>query len=72
MSPEDRVLRLHSGTVALAIGIAACTLEPGGGSAQAAAQAPFLSHQALYELSLVKSRGSTSIDSARGRILYNF
>ena len=33
---------------------------------------PFLPHQALYELSLVKSRGSSSINSARGRILYNF
>ncbi|MGZ5877168.1 MAG: cell envelope integrity EipB family protein [Bradyrhizobium sp.] len=38
----------------------------------AAASGPFLAHQALYELSLVKSRGSTSINSARGRILYNF
>src|SRR5262249_12598682 len=32
---------------------------------------PFLPHQALYELSLVKSR-SNSVNSARGRILYNF
>jgi EipB-like len=38
----------------------------------AAAAVPFLPHQALYELSLVKSRGSSSINSARGRILYNF
>jgi hypothetical protein len=43
-----------------------------GGRAEAAASGPFLSHQALYELSLVKSRGSSSINSARGRILYNF
>jgi hypothetical protein len=43
-----------------------------GGSAHAAASGPFLAHQALYELSLVKSRGSNSINSARGRILYNF
>ena len=34
--------------------------------------ARFSSHQALYELSLLKSRGSTSINSVRGRILYNF
>jgi hypothetical protein len=40
--------------------------------ANAAAGVPFLSHQALYELSLVKSRGTNSINSARGRILYNF
>src|SRR5262249_27476492 len=33
---------------------------------------PFLPEQALYELSLVKSRGSNPINSARGRILYNF
>ena len=43
-----------------------------GGSVFAAASGPFLSHQALYELSLVKSRGSNSINGARGRILYNF
>ena len=44
---------------------------PSGG-AEAAASGAFLSHQALYELSLVKSRGSNSINGARGRILYNF
>ena len=43
-----------------------------GGMAEAAAGGPFLAHQALYELKLVKSRGSTSISSARGRILYHF
>jgi hypothetical protein len=43
-----------------------------GGNAEAAARGPFLAHQALYELSLVKSRGSNSINGARGRILYNF
>jgi hypothetical protein len=42
------------------------------GAAPAAAGGPFLSHQALYELSLVKSRGSNAIQGARGRILYNF
>ena len=40
--------------------------------AKAATSGVFLPHQALYELSLVKSRGSSSINSARGRILYNF
>jgi len=40
--------------------------------AASAAGAAFLPHQALYNLSLVKSRGSASIDNARGRILYNF
>jgi hypothetical protein len=42
-----------------------------GSRADAGANSPFLPHQALYELSLVKSRGG-SIDSARGRILYTF
>ncbi|MEZ5819987.1 MAG: cell envelope integrity EipB family protein [Xanthobacteraceae bacterium] len=41
------------------------------GAAQATGPG-FLSHQALYELSLVKSRGSNAINAARGRILYNF
>ena len=43
-----------------------------GGRAEAAASGPFLAHQALYDLSLMKSRGSNSINSARGRILYDF
>ena len=42
------------------------------GPATAFAAAPFLPHQALYDLSLVKSRGSNPVNSARGRILYNF
>jgi hypothetical protein len=37
-----------------------------------AAAASFLPHQALYDLSLVKSRGSNPVNAARGRILYNF
>ncbi len=36
-----------------------------------AASGPFLPHQALYDLSLVKSR-TNSVNSARGRILYKF
>jgi hypothetical protein len=47
-------------------------LASSGGRVEAAASGAFLSHQALYELSLVKSRGSNSINGARGRILYNF
>src|SRR4029450_839334 len=43
-----------------------------GGRAEAAASGPFLAHQALYGLRLVKWRGSTSINSVRGRILYSF
>src|SRR4029453_13939635 len=43
-----------------------------GGRAEAAASGPFLAHQGLYELRLVKARGSNSINSVRGRILYSF
>lgn len=42
------------------------------GKADAAANVGFLPHQALYDLSLLKSRGSNSINGARGRILYSF
>src|SRR6478672_3925604 len=49
--------------------LAAAAFGAGGGAL--AANGPFLAHQALYDLSLVKSR-SSSINSARGRILYNF
>lgn len=62
---EARALLLASAAVAVVSGFV-------GGKAEAAASGPFLAHQALYELKLVKSRGSSSINSARGRILYNF
>jgi hypothetical protein len=64
-SRDVRSLMLTIAAVAFGSGFA-------GGRAEAAASSPFLSHQALYELSLLKSRGSNSINSARGRILYNF
>jgi EipB-like len=53
-----------------AAGLAASNGRPA--AAAAAASAPFLAHQALYDLSLVKSRGNATINSVRGRILYNF
>uniref|UniRef100_Q07L62 DUF1849 family protein n=1 Tax=Rhodopseudomonas palustris (strain BisA53) TaxID=316055 RepID=Q07L62_RHOP5 len=62
-------LQLH----ALALGLALPLMALGfGGMAQAGAPTPFLSHQALYELSLLKARGNASVNSVRGRILYNF
>jgi hypothetical protein len=70
-----RLLRIAPRDVtALALMVAAIAAAPGlaGGRAEAAASIPFLPHQALYDLSLVKSRGSNAINSARGRILYNF
>jgi hypothetical protein len=63
--PHTRLALLAIAAVAAGWGMAA-------GAARAAATTAFLPHQALYDLSLVKSRGSASIDSARGRILYNF
>ncbi len=41
-------------------------------AAPPAAGTPFVAHQALYELKLLKSRGNASVNSASGRILYNF
>jgi hypothetical protein len=66
ISPRDvSPLLLTAAAVAVVAGFA-------GGRAEAAAGGPFLAHQALYELKLLKSRGTNSINSARGRILYNF
>jgi hypothetical protein len=62
---EVRSLAATVAVVALASGFAA-------GKVHAAAKGAFLPHQALYELSLMKSRGSNAISGARGRILYSF
>ena len=73
-----RSFRFSSRDVRSMLTIAAVAAGSGfaGSGANAAtggpASRPFLAHQALYELSLAKSRGSNSINSARGRILYNF
>ena len=62
--PSD-VPRMVGATVASALLLSAA-------SAQAAGIA-FLPHQASYDLSLLKSRnGAAAVDSASGRILYNF
>jgi hypothetical protein len=66
ISPRNvRSLALTMAAVAIGAGFAPTR-------AGAATGGAFLPHQALYELSLLKSRGSNSINSARGRILYNF
>lgn len=67
-----RALRISPTRSVLAVAAAVFASGLAAGQANAAASGPFLAHQALYELSLVKSRGSTSINDARGRILYNF
>lgn len=61
-------LPLAGAVAGMSISMALATI----GRAEATANGAFLSHQALYELSLLKSRGSNSISSARGRILYSF
>jgi hypothetical protein len=70
MARSLRILSRDARSLALAL--AAVALATGVGKADAAAGGAFLSHQALYELNLLKSRGSNSISSARGRILYKF
>lgn len=67
-----RPFRTPPRALALTIAAAATGLVFQNGPVMAAASGTFLSHQALYELSLVKSRGSNAISNARGRILYNF
>ncbi|ABD88854.1 cell envelope integrity EipB family protein [Rhodopseudomonas palustris] len=56
----------------LAITVAVAPAGFGAAVAQAGAPPAFLAHQALYELSLLKARGNASVNSVRGRILYNF
>jgi hypothetical protein len=70
MAHSLRISPLGARSLVLAVAAAAFVPAFAGGSADAAAG--FLPHQALYDLSLVKSRGSNSINGARGRILYNF
>jgi hypothetical protein len=41
-------------------------------AASAAPPAPFLAHQAAYDLSLKTSRRSPAVEAAEGRIVYNF
>jgi hypothetical protein len=67
-----RWLRIPRTPSLLAAAVIAVGAGVSDGQAANAANAAFLPHQALYDLSLVKSRGSASIDNARGRILYNF
>ncbi len=44
----------------------------GASRAEAASGVSFLPHQAVYDLSLQKSRGNAAVNNAKGRILYNF
>jgi hypothetical protein len=61
---DVRSLLRTAAAIAIASGFASAPAVAAGG--------PFLSHQALYDLSLVKSRSSNQVSDARGRILYKF
>ncbi|CAN5267952.1 cell envelope integrity EipB family protein [soil metagenome] len=60
------------GSLAFSMMVSVAFLAPGASGAQAAPSVAFLAHQAVYDLSLKASRGNASVNSARGRILYNF
>ncbi len=72
MARSFRILPRDVGSLARTVAVVAMATGIAVGKADAAASGAFLPHQALYELNLVKSRGSNSINSARGRILYDF
>ena len=71
MTRAFRILSPTAKSLSLTLVVSAMALAQPG-RAEAAANGAFLSHQALYDLSLLKSRGSNSISNARGRILYSF
>ena len=68
MHPASRISFV---TFALALA-AMCAEGVGTSRAEAASGVPFLPHQAVYDLSLQKSRGNATVNNAKGRILYNF
>ena len=71
MAPTLRTFTRSAKSLPLAMAVSAMAMVSPG-KAAATASGGFLSHQALYDLSLLKSRGSNSMSSARGRILYSF
>jgi hypothetical protein len=72
MARSFQILPRDVGSLARTVAVVAMATGVAAGKADAAASGAFLPHQALYELNLLKSRGSNSINSARGRILYDF
>jgi hypothetical protein len=71
MARAFQFLSRNAKPLALTLAMPAMALGLAGSAGAAANSGSFLSHQALYELSLLKSRAN-SISSARGRILYSF
>lgn len=70
MRRTSPILRFQAVSVALTM--AAMLVPVAGRAAPASAGTPFMAHQALYDLKLLKSRGNASVNNATGRILYNF
>ncbi len=68
MSTARRNLPIAFGFLLAAI----CEVSAASSRAEAATAVPFLPHQAIYDLSLQKSRGNAAVNNATGRILYNF
>ena len=65
MARSFRILPRDVGSLARTVAVVAMATGVAAGKADAAASGAFLPHQALYELNLLKSRGSNSINSAR-------
>lgn len=61
-----------SHAIAISLAVAALGLGPRAVPAQSEAPIELVPHRAVYELSLGKVRGKASVQSARGRILYDF
>ncbi len=57
---------------ALAIGLAAVAAHQPAAAAPATDKVLLAPHRAVYDLKLVKSRGSRGLEAVRGRILYDF
>jgi hypothetical protein len=72
MPRSARVAGIPANSVAWLVLMAAAATLLETGPAQAAPPAPFLAHQAAYDLSLKTSRRSPSVEAAEGRIVYNF
>ena len=72
MPRSARVAGIPANSVAWLVLLTATATLLETGTAQAAPPAPFLAHQAAYDLSLKTSRRSPSVEAAEGRIVYNF
>lgn len=68
MPVSRQTTRPSRGLLAIVAAFAVST----GSAAIAGPAINFLPHQALYDLSLLKTRNNASISTVRGRILYNF